>query len=283
MARLRLGRPRARAARARADARRRGASPAALARLGGRGDPREAPGAEVGITLNLTHTYPATDSPADDAAARAARRHLNRWFLDPLFRGAYPADMLERSRRTRRRSRDGDLATIAAPLDFLGVNYYSPRRSSARTPDGGSRSSHRARVAVHRHGLGGLPRGLLRRCCCGVPADYAPPRDLHHRERRRVRRRPRPRRRGPRPRAAGYLDAHIDGVGARDRRRARRCAATSSGRCSTTSSGRSATRKRFGIVYVDYPTLERVPKCERPLVPRLHRGPTTGGTWPASA
>ena len=42
--------------------------------------------------------------------------------------------------------------------------------------------------------------------------------------------------------------------------------------------------KRFGIVYVDYPTLERVPKGELPLVPRLHRGAAQQeDAWRASA
>ena len=80
--------------------------------------------ARVGITLNLTHFYPASDAPQDVAAAREADGELNRWFLDPLFRGEYPADVLERFAPDWPSVRDGDLEAIATPLDFLGVNYY---------------------------------------------------------------------------------------------------------------------------------------------------------------
>jgi Glycosyl hydrolase family 1 len=65
--------------------------------------------------------------------------HLNRWFLDPLLRGRYPDDMLawyERRYGPLREARNGDLAAIGAPMDFLGVNYYSPQRVFA-APRGG--------------------------------------------------------------------------------------------------------------------------------------------------
>lgn len=88
---------------------------------------RRQPDATLGITVNLTHAEPA--DPADPVDVDAARRidglH-NRLFLDPLLRGAYPADVLEDTRHLdwQRVVRDGDLETIATPLDVLGVNYY---------------------------------------------------------------------------------------------------------------------------------------------------------------
>src|SRR5207237_640577 len=85
---------------------------------------RAAPGTQVGITLNLAHSYPATDSPEDEAAAWRVDGEGNRWFLDPIFRAAYPADLLERNEIVAGFVRDADLAAIAAPLDFLGVNNY---------------------------------------------------------------------------------------------------------------------------------------------------------------
>jgi beta-glucosidase len=83
----------------------------------------------VGITLNL-----APVRSDDPGAALRMDGYMNRWFLDPLLRGRYPEDMV--SHYERRYGpfdvvRDGDLATIAAPLDFLGVNYYSPQRVRA--------------------------------------------------------------------------------------------------------------------------------------------------------
>lgn len=87
--------------------------------------------AELGIVLNLTPAYPATDSPADRDAARRADGTANRWFLDPIYRGAYPEDLLADFAGDLPDIRDGDLDVIAAPLDFLGVNYYSRTYASA--------------------------------------------------------------------------------------------------------------------------------------------------------
>lgn len=82
----------------------------------------------VGITTSHTVADPANpDDPADVDAARRIDGALNRVFLDPLFRGEYPADVLEDMAEAGlgRAVRDGDLALISAPLDVLGVNYYN--------------------------------------------------------------------------------------------------------------------------------------------------------------
>src|SRR5580765_3428978 len=83
-----------------------------------------APDAQVGITLNLAQAYPTSDSPEDEAAAWRVDGEGNRWFLDPIFRGSYPADLLERNELVAPFVRDDDLEAMAAPLDFLGVNNY---------------------------------------------------------------------------------------------------------------------------------------------------------------
>ncbi|GHF53208.1 beta-glucosidase [Amycolatopsis bartoniae] len=77
----------------------------------------------LGITNNLSTCEPATPADADIAAARRADGHINRWWLDPVFGRGYPADMLE-VYQVDLPERPGDLATIAQPLDWLGVNYY---------------------------------------------------------------------------------------------------------------------------------------------------------------
>ncbi|MGW0073471.1 family 1 glycosylhydrolase, partial [Streptosporangium sandarakinum] len=58
----------------------------------------------------------------------------NRIFLDPVLRGEYPADVVERARRFTDWSfvEDGDLETISRPIDLLGVNYYTPQTVAAR-------------------------------------------------------------------------------------------------------------------------------------------------------
>jgi beta-glucosidase len=91
-------------------------------------------GAQVGITLNLAPMHPASDAPQDAVAARRADGHQNRWFLDPVLRGSYPEDLVahyEAHVGPLDAVRDGDLAVIARPIDFLGVNYYFPAQVAA--------------------------------------------------------------------------------------------------------------------------------------------------------
>jgi beta-glucosidase len=101
------------------------------------------PRAEVGITLNLSPTEPASSSAADAEACRYYDGYMNRWFLDPIFRGEYPSDMVRDYVASGYLPadglafvRDGDLRTIATPTDFLGINYYNRaivRKGSAVT------------------------------------------------------------------------------------------------------------------------------------------------------
>lgn len=82
----------------------------------------------VGITLNLAPMRSHNDSPEDIDAARRADGTMNRLFLDPLFRGEYPADVIADARSIVdwRFVQEGDLAVIGKPIDFLGINYYMP-------------------------------------------------------------------------------------------------------------------------------------------------------------
>lgn len=90
------------------------------------------PGSEVGITLNFTPAVPASRSPADRDATRNFDGYFNRWFLDPIFGRRYPADIVvdyvEAGKLPPEGTSfalDGDMKIIAAPCDFLGVNYYT--------------------------------------------------------------------------------------------------------------------------------------------------------------
>ena len=96
-----------------------------------------APG-RIGLAPNLFPHYPLTDDPADAEAMRGSDGYTNRWFLDAVFRGSYPDD--QRARYEERVGplafiRDGDLQAISAPTDFLGVNYYAPRWIQAMPGD----------------------------------------------------------------------------------------------------------------------------------------------------
>jgi beta-glucosidase len=106
----------------------------------------EVPGAEVGLVQIHCPAMPATDSPADHDAARWFDGFFNRWYLEPLFHGHYPVDAINDRIAAGHLAgpdlpfvKEGDLAAISAPLDFLGVNYYS--RSVMRTNASGQREA----------------------------------------------------------------------------------------------------------------------------------------------
>ncbi|HEU5140277.1 MAG TPA: GH1 family beta-glucosidase [Bacillales bacterium] len=82
---------------------------------------------EIGITLNLTPAIAATDEKEDIEAAKRSDGFGNRWFLDPIFKGYYPSDMVKVF--TEKEGdldfiQTGDFEAISEPIDFLGVNYY---------------------------------------------------------------------------------------------------------------------------------------------------------------
>jgi beta-glucosidase len=92
---------------------------------------RNSPDAEVGITLNFEEAVPASASAADYHASRLWQGYFFRWFLDPVYGRHYPADMVaEYAARGYLPDgmdfvKEGDMATIAVPTDFMGVNYYT--------------------------------------------------------------------------------------------------------------------------------------------------------------
>lgn len=90
--------------------------------------------ARLGIVLDLKPHEPASEQPEDLAAARRGDGVFNRWFLDPLFLGHYPADIAQACAAYLPAVHDGDMATIATPIDALGINYYT-RAVVAHAPD----------------------------------------------------------------------------------------------------------------------------------------------------
>lgn len=103
---------------------------------------QRAPGARVGIVLNPIVGIPASPSTADRETVRSMEARFTRWYLDPLFRGSYPADGVadllalgQLERETMPWVRAGDLSSIAEPLDYLGVNYYARSVCRAAIPE----------------------------------------------------------------------------------------------------------------------------------------------------
>jgi len=92
----------------------------------------------IGFAPNLSPHYPASEDAADAEVSWASDGYVNRWFLDPVYRGTYPEDMRERYEALLGPLdfiHDGDLETIRQPTDFLGINYYAPRSMEAAPGD----------------------------------------------------------------------------------------------------------------------------------------------------
>jgi beta-glucosidase len=214
--------------------------------------------ARVGITIDLVAFHPLTDSPGDAAAVARSDGFRNRWILDPVLRGAYPPDMLELYQPILPPIEEGDLRTIAAPLDFLGVNYYT-RNFVQADPDGGSPVTVED-AAAERTAMGwevypdGLYELLLR-----LRSEYEPP-PVYVTEN-----------------GAAYADRRDNGtvhdpsrISYVERHLAAIARAIADGvpvhgyflwSLLDNFEWAFGYSRRFGIVYVDYETLERVPKA----------------------
>ncbi|EWM19236.1 GH1 family beta-glucosidase [Kutzneria sp. 744] len=126
---------------------------------------------DVGITLNLYPVQPVNPYDAQDIdAARRVDGLQNRLFLDPVLRGEYPADVLEDLAPLgfADHIRPGDLNLIGAPLDTLGVNYYTGHHVTGhvgdRTPEWiGSEHVHNVGRGLPTTAMGWeeLPDGLF--------------------------------------------------------------------------------------------------------------------------
>ncbi|MFD8984903.1 GH1 family beta-glucosidase [Streptomyces sp. NPDC059564] len=226
------------------------------------------PSAEISLTLNLHAVRPLTASAADRDAARRIDALGNRIFLDPVFHGRLPEDLVRDTASLTDWSfvRDGDLRTASAPIDSLGVNYYAPSvvaSGSCPTPspwpgaEGHVRFPHLPgpRTAmdwpVDAEGLYGLLTGLHEELP-GVPLmvtengaaydDYADPEG-------RVRD----------PERIAYLRAHLTAV-----HRAIEQGADVRGyflwSLLDNFEWAHGYGKRFGVVHVDFATQRRTPK-----------------------
>ena len=87
---------------------------------------RNVPEAKAGITLNLSLYQPATDHPDDIRIAWRAEGFSNRWYLDPVFKGEYPPDIIEEvmAQGGLQGINLADVKKAQEPMDFLGINYY---------------------------------------------------------------------------------------------------------------------------------------------------------------
>jgi beta-glucosidase len=79
----------------------------------------------IGLVVNLEPKESATTDPRDVAACARADAYMNRHYLDPVFRGEYPAELREIFGGASPEFDPADFEAIRQPLDFLGVNYYT--------------------------------------------------------------------------------------------------------------------------------------------------------------
>jgi beta-glucosidase len=128
---------------------------------------------QVGIALNLNHVEPASDRQADLDAARRYDGHLNRWFLDPLFHGRYPEDMLEFWGDRAPQVQPDDLAGLPQRLDFLGINNYFRTVIGAGAEQPLNLKTHRPAGRYTEMGWEVYPDGLYQ-LLARVHRDYGP-------------------------------------------------------------------------------------------------------------
>ncbi len=90
---------------------------------------------EIGIVLNLSPFYSRSNDKEDVAAAEIADLLFNKSFLDPAIKGKYPEKLITfiKDKGLLPEYQKEDLQKIAEhTIDFLGVNYYQPRRVKKR-------------------------------------------------------------------------------------------------------------------------------------------------------
>lgn len=79
----------------------------------------------IGLVVNLEPKDAATNHPDDLAATARADAYMNRQYLDPVFLRQWPAELRDVFGDAWPAHADDDLALIGEPIDFLGVNYYT--------------------------------------------------------------------------------------------------------------------------------------------------------------
>ena len=210
----------------------------------------------VGIVLNLTPAIPLNEN--DELAAKYADGFDNRWYADPVFKGSYPQDIVEGFGKEVP-IHAGDMQSISAPLDFLGINFYT--RQTVTLDESAKPLPYRPVMVdgVERTAMGWeVHPESLTNIIMRVHRDYAP-KEIYITENgsawddsvindkvddsRRV----------------SYLERHLDAMLA-----AKAQGAPVNGYFAWSLMDNFewafGYSKRFGIVYVDYETQKRIPK-----------------------
>jgi beta-glucosidase len=216
---------------------------------------RDAPRAEVGVTIDVIPNHPLTGSDEDAAAVWEEDGLRNRWFLDPVLRGSYPDDILPRFEPLLPEGWRDDLPAIRVPLDFLGLNYY--RRHLVRAGADGPVVVDPPGGEVTEMGWEVYPDGL-HELLVRMRDEYDVP-PLHVTENGAAFHDRRDNGSVEDPARTSYIERHLHAIA-----RAIEDGVPVYGyfvwSLLDNFEWTRGYSKRFGLVYVDYETLERVPK-----------------------
>ncbi|QSB12876.1 beta-glucosidase [Natronosporangium hydrolyticum] len=224
------------------------------------------PAAKVGITNIVSNLAPVTDSPADVRATATVDVRMNRLFLEPVYRGRYGAEVvaefgghgLTDDETGDGLVRPGDLALIAAPTDFVGINHYTNTRIQHDPAVAGGVRMIQVAPTPTTFGWSDTP-DALREVLLRVARDYSPL-PIYVTEN-----------------GATFADYPTPDGEVRDPERVRYLAGYTAAVAEAVAAGADVRgyfawsfldnfewshgySKRFGLVYVDYPSQRRIPK-----------------------
>lgn len=214
----------------------------------------------LGAVCNFEYAAPTDDSAKAKAAARLYDGIYNRWFLGAMFRGEYPADVLEGLAPHMPKNWQDDMATINAPVDWLGLNYYT-RKLIGPAP-GGDKAAWPALAEaqgplpktqmgweIYPQGIGHFLRLAHENYTRGLPL-YVTQNGMANADAPNV----------PDTARIDYLNAHLDEV-----RAAIAAGVPVAGyfvwSLMDNYEWAFGYDKRFGLVHVDFETLQRTPKA----------------------
>lgn len=223
--------------------------------------------AQVGIVLDSIPAEPASNAAADYDTFRWYDGFHNRWFMDPIYGRRYPAEILAEHFKRGHLSpenftflHEGDCETIAAPTDYIGLNYYRRAVLNSNSPDstGTPRPTDSPDEGWTEMGWEIYPDGLFNLIMQthltyrpnaiyvtenGVSYHDGPGADGRVHDARRI----------------AYLRGHFAAI-----HRAIQCGAPVQGYMEWSLMDNFEWRlgfaQRFGIVWVDYQTQQRIPK-----------------------
>jgi beta-glucosidase len=213
---------------------------------------------KVGITLNFTPAITIGDSEEDQRAVQLADGFDNRWFGDPVFKASYPQDLVSAFNKEVP-IHAGDMQIISTPVDFLGLNYYF-RQTVAYDPSAQPLPYKQVTAPnVERTGMGWeVHAQTFTELLTRINKDYAP-KEIFITENGSAWDDEVVNGKVDDPNRVRYLERHIDAMFD-----AKKQGVPISGYFAWSLMDNYewayGYAKRFGLIYVDYPTQQRIPK-----------------------